>query len=121
MRPRTALALILTAASGALAWPLATRARAQGLDRSPYAVRSTEPDLLRPYSSRNGSAPVSGTRAYTRPRPLTTAPTPARASSPPRTVHDYFPGMRPGVSPNRNTVNPRSLCVPGRRALLMMR
>jgi hypothetical protein len=119
MRPRTALALLLTAASGALAWPLATPGRAQGFDRDPYASRSTEPDLFRPYSSRYGSASLTGTRPYSRPRPVPTATLPARASAPPRTVHDYFPGMRPGVSPNRNTVNPRSLCVPGRRALLM--
>jgi hypothetical protein len=59
-------------------------------------------------------------------------PVQKRAASPPRTeyaarptvhpqgVRDYYPTMRTGQGPNRNVIDPRSLCVPGRRAVILM-
>jgi hypothetical protein len=104
---------------------LAPRARAQrpgwprsGTARAPVATYSerlaAEPDPLRPY------APEP--RADSRYRPYLRAPAApprdeaiTRAAAPRR---EYFPGLRSGQGPNRNVVDPRTLCVPGRRAML---
>jgi hypothetical protein len=55
------------------------------------------------------------------PRPYERAPVvspPERTISAPVASHNYYPGLRPGQGPNRNAIDPRSLCVPGRRAFL---
>jgi hypothetical protein len=81
-----------------------------------YGERSSaEADLFRPYDE-PVARPGSGYRPYTRtpvnpPRDEATLRAPA-----PR--HNYFPGQRSGQGPNRNVVDTRTLCVPGRRAML---
>ena len=80
-----------------------------------YGDRSSaEPDPLRPY------APEPRADASYRPYLRTPVSPPrdeaiTRASAPRR---NYFPGLRTGQGPNRNYVDPRTLCVPGRRAML---
>jgi hypothetical protein len=87
----------------------------------PYTtVRSPEANLLRPYGSRDGQQYFTHKRTYTRPPVVPPPPPiiPARASVFARGVHDYYPAARPGQGKNQNVVDPRTLCVPGRRALL---
>jgi hypothetical protein len=121
MRPRFILTLALSTAG---CWISASDADAQQGRRPGSApggrayprVVEPEADLLRPYASRParlGGDSRYGYRAAVRPE---TAPRPAGRS---RGVQDYYPAMRTGQGPNRNTVDPRSLCVPGRRALLL--
>jgi hypothetical protein len=87
----------------------------------PTASGSAEPDLFRPYGSRSPSSFTAGRSGYTRPRTIAPPRRPPEVAPPPqpRGLHDYFPTMRPGQGPNHNTVDPRTLCVPGRRALIM--
>ena len=112
----TALAMLggLTTAAQAQrpGWPRAgsyPAATASSGERS-----SAELDPLRPY------APEARANPSYRPY-LRTPVTPPRdeaitpASTPRR---NYFPGLRSGQGPNRNVVDPRTLCVPGRRAML---
>ena len=118
MRPLPSLILTLAFLTG----PFAAGALAQ----SPALVRpssrsvAAEPDFLRPYASRSAHVYTSerSARASSRSRPL---PPPQRAYAAvvERGVKDYFHDIRPGTSPNRNTVDPKSLCVPGRRALIL--
>jgi hypothetical protein len=82
-------------------------------------------DLLSPYGSRAGGPAGNGSA----PKPYTRTPVTRRPPGPPldrssrgavfsRGVGSYYPSMRSGQAPNRNVVDHRSLCVPGRRALL---
>jgi hypothetical protein len=118
MRTRRTRRLALVVGLVAVAGTIARPAWGQDFARSLSRFASAEPDPFRPYSSRarTDAGPVA--RPYLRTQPTTPAP-PPRVVAPPRGVHDYFPGMRPGIHPNRNTVDPRRLCVPGRRAFLM--
>jgi hypothetical protein len=72
-------------------------------------------DLLSPYDepvARSGS----GYRTYTRtPANPPHEETDLRGPAP---RHNYFPNLRSGQGPNRNVIDPRTLCVPGRRAML---
>jgi hypothetical protein len=73
-------------------------------------------DILRPYAPHSTRASSTGYSRTPAPRqqPI------ARPQVQSQGVRDYFPGMRLGYGPNRNTVDPRRLCVPGRRAMLMV-
>jgi hypothetical protein len=65
-------------------------------------------DLFSPYGSRVAGGPAR--RPYETARPRVAPPaTEAR-------TRNYFPALRPGQGPNRNTVRTDRLCVPGRRA-----
>src|SRR4051812_22367870 len=89
--------------------------------RAPARTTSVpEADPLRPYASRSvaGFAAERSSRSYSRPKTLPPPPR-AYAAVAERGVRDYFPAMRPGTSPNSNTVDPKSLCVAGRRALIL--
>lgn len=109
MRPHPVLALTLALAAGLSATPgLAQPRPVRPATRSVAA----EDDLLRPYAPRTE-------RTYARPRTPPASPVRLSAAVPSRGVGEYFPGMRPGTSPNRNVIDPRSLCVPGRRALIL--
>jgi hypothetical protein len=71
-------------------------------------VAREDRDLFSPYSSR--AAGGSPRRPYNVARPRVEPPaTEAR-------TRNYYPGLRPGQGPNRNTVRTDRLCVPGRRA-----
>ncbi|MFO0953500.1 MAG: hypothetical protein U0835_20580 [Isosphaeraceae bacterium] len=83
---------------------------------STSAVRA-EPDLLTPYAPSNPRA-EKGIRPYRRTPAPALAPAPADRVASSRGVGNYFPSMRAGQSPNQNVINPRTLCVPGRRAML---
>jgi hypothetical protein len=81
------------------------------------------PDLLRPYGSRAGAATPNTARPYTR-SPSRPAPPPrpeliVRQPVRPQGVRDYYPTLRAGQGPNRNMIDPRSLCVAGRRAVIL--
>lgn len=123
-RTRSGLALRVSLAL-AVSVPLAASgavARAQGYGGGAASRYVTaEPDLFRRYGASPAVSRTAGTRPYQRPRPRRPAPPPSPpARTPaPHAVHDYFPGMRSGQSPNHNTVNTRHLCVPGRRALIV--
>jgi len=108
VRPHPVLALTLTLAAGLSTTP--GFAQPRPVRPAAHSVAAAD-DLLRPYAPH-------AERPYARPH---VAPAyPARlAAAPPRGVGEYFPGMRPGTSPNRNVIDPRSLCVPGRRALIL--
>lgn len=76
--------------------------------------RDTGEELM-PYRSRSTGVSAHGEYRRARPEP------PPRPEAPPRPqplARDYFPGLRAGYGPNRNTVNPAHLCVPGRRAYI---
>lgn len=109
MRPRTALTLAATLALALAATP--------GRAQLPTAG---EPDPLRPYASRSTTAfeAERSTRAYSRARPLP-PPTRSYPAATVRGVRDYYPTMRRGQNPNKNVVDPRTLCVPGRRAMIL--
>jgi hypothetical protein len=98
---------------GALALPNAGQAQ-QGRGGYPGSVEGAN-DPLRPYAS-NSSAPGRGYYRVPPPRSEPVARPVVRSQG----VRDYYPTMRTGQGPNRNVVNPRSLCVPGRRAILIM-
>ena len=71
------------------------------------------------FVTRDTRAFSSEREAYSRippSRPL--AETKAHAAVFSKGVRAYYPGSRPGQGPNRNYIDPHSLCVPGRRALL---
>jgi hypothetical protein len=76
------------------------------------AVRDGE-ELAR-YRPRAVGASANGEYRRARPERVSRAE-PPRAPAAPR---NYFPGLPTGYGPNRNTVNPAHLCVPGRRAFL---
>ncbi len=68
----------------------------------------------------SGDRPANSDRptSYSRSNP-STMPPPARSQAATFSrVRDYFPAARSGRSINRNVVDPRTLCVPGRRAML---
>jgi len=75
-----------------------------------------EPDPLRPYRPEEEAA--RGDRLAGR----WSAPGPVPRPAPPaarfETSRSYFPDIRAGRGINRNVIDPRGLCVPGRRALL---
>jgi hypothetical protein len=77
---------------------------------SPSLAQQADP--FRPYPT--GGSRSSTTRTYEQPRPQVVAQPPARSQG----VREYFPGMRTGRGPNRNVVDTRKLCVPGRRAMI---
>ena len=111
--------------------PFAARAIAQAPRVGPGAAASgryatatgrdpwADADMLRPYGSRASSGFVGERSSYSRPAPQ--RPPAERPPARPRAAIDYFPTMRPGSGPNRNVVDVRSLCNPGRRALLLAR
>lgn len=76
---------------------------------------------IRPYGSSSAKGAASSTTGRSQRRP-TPPPPPmperARAAVFSRGVHDYYPFARQGQQVNRNVIDPRSLCVPGRRAML---
>ena len=94
---------------------------------TPVRARRSSPsvtqvvDTLRPYASRSsaGFGAEQSARPYSRQKPDLPPPVRSFAAVAERGVKDYFPAMRPGTYPNHNTVDPHSLCVPGRRALIM--
>ncbi|MDR3634237.1 MAG: hypothetical protein P4L84_10550 [Isosphaeraceae bacterium] len=98
---------------------LAHEARAQqGYFNRTSVARSPDREELTPYRSRTSTgASANGEYRRARPEPPARSELP-RAAAVPR---NYFPGLPSGVGPNRNTVNPAHLCVPGRRAFLMGR
>ena len=86
---------------------------------------SGEPDLLSPYASKGArSTPYDSeslrySRTPAKPRPpVRLDDRVSRGAVFARGVGNYYPAMRPGQAPNRNVVDHRSLCVPGRRAVL---
>jgi hypothetical protein len=94
-----------------------SRAASPSTARAGYGDRfATVPDPLRPYATQGRAEPNS--RPYAR-TPLTPPRDEAitRTSAPPPR-QNYFPGLRTGQGPNRNYIDPRTLCVPGRRAVL---
>jgi hypothetical protein len=96
--------------------PGGSRATSPSAARAGHGDRfAAEPDPLRPYATQGRTEP--NFRPYAR-TPLAPPRSEAitRTSAPPR--HNYYPGLRTGQGPNRNYVDPRTLCVPGRRALL---
>jgi hypothetical protein len=81
-----------------------------GLGSDPFRG---EPDPLRAYGSDDRFVATSS-----RPNgrtPIARPPEPEPQPPPPVASHNYYPGLRPGQSANRNMV---SHCVPGRQAFL---
>jgi hypothetical protein len=74
-----------------------------------------ELDPLRPYDA-PPARPDAAYRPYLRTPVNPPREEPILRAAAPR--HNYFPGLRSGQGPNRNVVDPRTLCVPGRRAML---
>lgn len=75
-------------------------------------------DELRPYGTRS-SATRQADRPYARSSEAPAPPFESPSRLPVRrTVGSFYPTMRAGQSRNRNVVDTRSLCNPGRRALL---
>lgn len=75
--------------------------------------------VLKPYNPGERRTPGARRPAYSR-QPAS-APAPdkrSRAAVFAKGVRDYYPAARANQSKNSNVVDPRSLCVPGRRALL---
>ena len=125
MRTRLTLTLALSAAGW---WMSGSRADAQQGARAPSGTsgraypRVVEPetDPLRPYASRNPRSYYQSRSAYRPPsRPTPRPELIARPSVHAQGVRNYYPAMRAGQGPNRNAVDPRTLCVPGRRAMLL--
>jgi hypothetical protein len=117
--PATALAIAL---GGAVFTPQG-KAQQRGGPVAPKAGRSaaTDPDPLRPYATRDIRALAAVGRAYSRtspPPPPTIEETRSRAAVFARGARDYYPALKTGQGPNRNYIDPRTLCVPGRRALI---
>jgi hypothetical protein len=113
MRRSLTFGLTLTA----FGWLLVTPGHAQRGGTSAGAF-SGEVNMLRPYASRT----VNQGRGYVRQAAPSRPVMPTRAEPVARPtsqgVRDYYPAMRPGQGPNRNVINPRTLCVPGRRAVI---
>ncbi|MGE3818625.1 MAG: hypothetical protein AB7I30_04270 [Isosphaeraceae bacterium] len=128
---RSLLRLALTAAFLTV-WPLAVgsaqrfgravprpAAPVQGNARSGSLPGQANP--LRPYSG--DDRPVAA-RGGNQPGRWSTASVPRESRPSPRAsvfnaARSYYPGLRVGQGSNRNVIDPRSLCVPGRRALLV--
>jgi hypothetical protein len=123
MRRRLAVSLVVASIGGGLGLvpgaglAQAQQPRARAVAGGYARTVSAEDDPIRPYTE-GAAASASGSRGYYRSyaRPAPVARPPAR----PQSVRDYYPTMRTGQGPNRNVVDPRTLCVPGRRAMLMM-
>jgi hypothetical protein len=106
-------------------WLFAAPGLAQrgGTGRSVSAI-AAEPDLLRPYGSRDQRVFFAEKEKRVYAPPPAAPPLHSRVSSSPgaavftQGARDYFPAIRAGRGPNGNAINPRSLCVPGRRAMI---
>jgi hypothetical protein len=72
-------------------------------------------DPLRPYGAPGWES--AGAGRYARPALVAERNEAARPSMFPR-GRNYFPGLRSGQAPNRNVVDTRTLCVPGRHHFL---
>lgn len=86
-------------------------ATAKPASRDPWA----ESDLVRPYG---GGGAADGRVYKSRTAPPARPPAVERTVASSRGVRDYFPGMRPGIGPNRNVGTVRPHCVPGRHSLM---
>ncbi len=119
MRSRTTLGLSVGLT---LLGALLTRG---GLAQSPERSATRRQDAvsraseLTPYTTRDLRTYTAQKEAYRRP---TTTPPPvdkrARAAVFAKGVKDYYPSARANQSKNSNVIDPRTLCVPGRHALL---
>jgi hypothetical protein len=107
------LGLAVAVSAGLLSEP----AQAQQSSFRSTGALSQEPDLLRPYGSNHLSSdtPAAGL-PYVRRPPIAPPELDRPARAVPRGVNSYFPMMRAGQGPNRNYIDPRFHCVPGRMA-----
>jgi hypothetical protein len=116
---RLTVALTLPWVAGVAILP-PVQAQAPSVSRPAIRATGGDVDLLKPYASRSmaGFVDEQSSRPYSRSKPL---PPPARAyaAATQRGVTNYFPGMRPGSAPNKNVVDPHTLCVPNRRAAIL--
>ncbi len=78
----------------------------------------SEPNLFRPYAAPAPTTSKPYTRTPSRPQPPPPLPPPNRMYAATRGVNNYFPAMRRGYGPNQNFVDPSTLCVPGRHAVI---
>lgn len=113
-------------------WPLSTCLAQHFVRTTPQPSVQVQREVRPgPSPSAAGRNPI---RPYTGDQPAVSPDNPkpgrwstrsvARESSPPKVAashpsRNYFSGLRAGQGANRNVINPRSLCVPGRRALLV--
>jgi len=114
-RIRASLLLILTIAvhGGRLAQS-GKAADTPRVSRSMSSFLAAEAEMTGSFTRSSGHGSHSSTGTPERLDP------PATAISSPRRVTDFYPMMRAGQGPNRNTVDIRGLCNPGRRALMRL-